>query len=81
MTATERTTAIAEQIAAHLSYRLGRSFRVEIKTIRCDGGADVASASVVVSRPNAWPLVVAAFVDGVRSFQLEDASIEAAVAS
>lgn len=75
MTKTERTAAVATQLANHLSYRLGGAFRAESKTIACAAGPDVESVSVVADRAGTWPLVVVSFVDGVESFRMSDTNI------
>ena len=75
MTKAERSKAVATQLSHHLTYRLGVAFRVESKTIPCDGGPSVETVSVVADRVGTWPVVAVSIVDGAVSYQMPDAEI------
>lgn len=75
MTKTQRSIAVATQLACQLSYRLGGAFRVEHKTIACVGGPDVESVSVVADRAGTWPLVCIALDGNAITYQLSDADM------
>ena len=73
-------TYVAQKIADRMTYRLGRKFRVETSTVRCDGGPDVVSANVVLDRFNTWPLIAAAVgQDGKCFYEVPESKLIAAL--